>query len=93
MSIPTMLGTKTMRKIAYYYRIDLRAMVNSQNQQANVFVLSQKETNPIAKKIMVKPISINNEFFTINTQEIEEGTNLIIRGASEIADGMEVQVE
>ena len=76
-----------------YYKIDLRAMVNSQNQQANIFVLNKKTTQPTAKKIMVQPVFINNEFFTINSQEIEEGTSLIIGGASGIADGMEVQVE
>jgi RND family efflux transporter MFP subunit len=73
---------------AAYYKIPMNALVEGYKNRANVFTIK----GDIAKKISIQPHYIASDFFTIPTNQLEEGTQVITDGAAYLKDGTKVKV-
>ena len=79
-------------RIAPYYKIDMNALIEGDEEIANIYLVEPKGNKKIVKKVELHSKYIESDFFITNSEQLEDGAQVVVQGASYLNDGAEVEI-
>lgn len=73
-----------------YFKIDMDALVEGNKNKASIYVPNNNDTN--ARKVVVRPEYIGDDFFTISADKLENIERVITKGAAYLSETTTIKV-